>query len=183
MADTKNTAQQDDSQGKPAKAKAKTPRQPMPEQAPEDRAHNFMEVPFGYDAETAMLEASRCLECKRPRCVEGCPVNVDIPGFIGLVKQGRFLEAAQHLKQQNALPAVCGRVCPQEEQCESKCVLGLKGEPVAIGRLERFVADYERNSGEITPAAIAREEWEESRLYRGRARQPDRCRGSYPAGL
>jgi len=129
--------------------KPKTPRQPMPEQAPEDRARNFEEVPFGYTPETAQLEASRCLKCKKPKCVEGCPVNVDIPGFIAFVQEGKFIEAAQHLKQQNALPAVCGRVCPQEEQCESKCILGVKGEPVAIGRLERFVADFERASGKI----------------------------------
>ena len=135
---------------KPAKPKKpKIPRQPMPEQAPEDRARNFDEVPYGYSEETAMLEASRCLKCKKPKCVPGCPVNVDIPGFISLVAEGKFIEAAQHLKKQNALPAICGRVCPQEEQCESRCILGVKGEPVAIGRLERFVADYERNSGKV----------------------------------
>jgi len=121
----------------------------MPEQAPEDRARNFEEVPYGYDEKTAVLEASRCLKCKKPRCVTGCPVNVDIPGFITLVQEEKFIAAAMKIKQTNALPAVCGRVCPQEEQCEKLCVLGIKGEPVAIGRLERFVADYERNSGEI----------------------------------
>ena len=130
-------------------AKEKIPRQPMPEQAPEDRAKNFEEVPCGYSEQSAMLEASRCLTCKKPRCVEGCPVNINIPGFIALVKEGKFIEAAWKIKEQNALPAVCGRVCPQEEQCEKLCVLGVKGEPVAIGRLERFVADYERNSGQI----------------------------------
>jgi glutamate synthase (NADPH) small chain len=127
--------------------KPKTPRQSMPEQAPEDRARNFLEVPYGYSAETAILEAGRCLKCKKPGCVDGCPVHVDIPGFISLIQEGKFVEAARHLKEQNALPAVCGRVCPQEEQCESKCILGVKGESVAIGRLERFAADYERNSG------------------------------------
>ncbi len=121
----------------------------MPEQAPEDRARNFEEVPYGYTEETAMLEAGRCLKCKKPKCIAGCPVNVDIPGFIALVQEGKFIEAAWKLKEQNALPAVCGRVCPQEEQCEIVCVLGVKGEPVAVGRLERFVADYERNSGEV----------------------------------
>jgi len=136
-------------------AKEKIPRQPMPEQAPEDRARNFEEVPYGYTEETAMLEASRCLKCKKPRCVTGCPVNVDIPGFIALVQEGKFIEAAWKLKEQNALPAVCGRVCPQEEQCEKLCVLGAKGEPVAVGRLERFVADYERNSGNIKVPQIA----------------------------
>lgn len=130
-------------------AKEKIPRQPMPEQAPEDRARNFEEVPYGYTEETAMLEASRCLKCKKPKCIAGCPVNVDIPGFIALVQEGKFIEAAWKLKEQNALPAVCGRVCPQEEQCEIVCVLGVKDEPVAVGRLERFVADYERNSGNI----------------------------------
>lgn len=130
-------------------AKKKIPRQPMPEQAPEDRARNFEEVPYGYSEETAILEASRCLKCKKPRCVAGCPVNIDIPGFIALVQEGKFLEAARKVKEQNALPAVCGRVCPQEDQCEKLCVLGVKDEPVAVGRLERFVADYERNSGNI----------------------------------
>jgi glutamate synthase (NADPH/NADH) small chain len=132
-----------------AKKKEKIPRQPMPEQAPEDRARNFEEVPYGYTEETAMLEASRCLKCKKPKCIAGCPVNVDIPGFIALVQEGKFIEAAWKVKEQNALPAVCGRVCPQEEQCEIVCVLGVKDEPVAVGRLERFVADYERNSGKV----------------------------------
>jgi len=127
----------------------------MPEQAPEDRARNFEEVPYGYSEETAILEAGRCLKCKKPRCVAGCPVNVDIPGFIALVQEGKFIEAAWKLKEQNALPAVCGRVCPQEEQCEKLCVLGVKGEPVAVGRLERFVADYERNSGKIKVPEMA----------------------------
>jgi len=130
-------------------AKEKIPRQPMPEQAPEDRARNFEEVPYGYSEQSAMLEASRCLVCKKPRCVEGCPVNINIPAFISLVREGKFIEAAWKIKEQNALPAVCGRVCPQEEQCEKLCVLGVKGEPVAIGRLERFVADFERNSGQV----------------------------------
>ncbi|MBP8128909.1 MAG: NADPH-dependent glutamate synthase [Candidatus Hydrogenedentes bacterium] len=138
--------------GEPAqkpKAKPKIPRQLMPEQAPEDRVRNYKEVPFGYSEEIAVLEASRCLNCRNPKCVTGCPVHVDIPGFVSLVKERKFIEAAQKIKEQNALPAVCGRVCPQEEQCESKCILAIKGEAAAIGRLERFVADYERNSGEV----------------------------------
>ncbi|UCC97589.1 MAG: NADPH-dependent glutamate synthase [Phycisphaerales bacterium] len=135
-------------------AKEKIPRQPMPEQAPEDRARNFEEVPYGYSEQTAILEAGRCLKCKKPKCVAGCPVGIDIPGFIALVQEGKFIEAAWKVKEQNALPAVCGRVCPQEEQCEKLCVLGVKGEPVAIGRLERFVADYERNSGKISVPKI-----------------------------
>lgn len=125
------------------------PRQPMPEQKPEDRVQNFLEVPFGYTPETAMLEAARCLQCKAKPCVEGCPVAVNIPEFIGLVAEGKFIEAARKIKETNSLPAVCGRVCPQEEQCESRCVRGKKGEPVAIGRLERFAADFERNSGDV----------------------------------
>ncbi|NLN94386.1 MAG: NADPH-dependent glutamate synthase [Candidatus Hydrogenedens sp.] len=130
--------------------KPRPPRQPMPAQAPEDRARNFQEVPYGYTPELAMIEASRCLDCKNPKCVAGCPVNVDIPGFIRLIQQGKFIESARHLKEQNALPAICGRVCPQEEQCEKVCIIGIKNEPVAVGRLERFVADYERNSGAVT---------------------------------
>lgn len=127
----------------------RAPRQPMPEQDPLRRGCNFEEVALGYTPEAAMAEASRCLGCKKPRCVEGCPVNVDIPGFIGLIKVGKFIEAARKIKETNALPAICGRVCPQETQCEQKCVLGLKGEPVAVGRLERFVADYERQHGTV----------------------------------
>jgi glutamate synthase (NADPH/NADH) small chain len=137
------------SQEEPKAKKVKVPRHAMPEQAPEDRARNFEEVPFGYTDEMAIAEAGRCLTCKKPKCREGCPVGVDIPGFIGLVQQGKIMEAAAVLKSHNALPAVCGRVCPQEEQCESKCILGIKDEPVAIGRLERYVADYERKSGEM----------------------------------
>ncbi len=139
----------EDAVAPPRPRKEKVPRQSMPEQAPEDRARNFLEVPYGYPDEIALLEASRCLKCKKPGCVAGCPVNVDIPGFIGLIQEGKFIEAAQHLKKFNALPAVCGRVCPQEEQCEAQCVVGKKGDPVAIGRLERFVADYERQSGQM----------------------------------
>ena len=127
----------------------------MPEQAPQDRARNFDEVPFGYSEETAVLEAGRCLNCKNPRCVSGCPVNINIPAFITLIKEGKFIEAAMKVKEQNALPAVCGRVCPQEEQCEKLCVLGIKSEPVAIGRLERFVADYLRNSGQMPMPEMA----------------------------
>ena len=133
----------------------KIPRQNMPEQDPKARAKNFNEVPFGYSPETAMLEASRCIQCKRPFCVEGCPVEIDIPAFIKLISEGKFLEAARKIKEKNILPAVCGRVCPQEEQCEMKCVLGKKFEPVAIGRLERFAADHERNEGKIQVPEVA----------------------------
>ncbi|MBN1826915.1 MAG: NADPH-dependent glutamate synthase [Candidatus Eisenbacteria bacterium] len=123
------------------------PRQKMREQPAEKRVTNFTEVNLGLEAEVAMREAQRCLQCKKPPCVEGCPVSINIPGFIELVAEGRFDEAAKLIKKDNSLPAVCGRVCPQEEQCESRCVLGKKGDPVAIGYLERFVADYEREKG------------------------------------
>jgi glutamate synthase (NADPH/NADH) small chain len=135
--------------------KKKAPRQPMPEQDPRRRRYNFEEVPRGYSEETAMLEASRCIQCKKPGCVQGCPVNINIPGFISLVAQGKFIDALIKLKEQNALPAVCGRVCPQESQCESKCILGKKGEPVAIGRLERFTADYGRKHGGVPDPQMA----------------------------
>jgi glutamate synthase (NADPH/NADH) small chain len=130
-------------------AREKIPRQAMPEQEPEVRSHNFDEVPYGYTPELAQLEASRCIMCKKPKCVEGCPVEIDIPGFIALIKDGQFDAAARKIKETNALPAICGRVCPQEEQCEQVCVLGIKDEPVAIGRLERFAADWERNQGTV----------------------------------
>ncbi|WP_196598723.1 NADPH-dependent glutamate synthase [Pectinatus frisingensis] len=122
----------------------------MPEQDPKVRAHNFDEVALGYDEETAIAEASRCLTCPNPRCIKGCPVQVDIPGFIAKMKTGDFAEAIKVIKKSNALPAVCGRVCPQEHQCEKYCVMGIKGEPVGIGRLERFAADYDLASGNET---------------------------------
>ena len=117
---------------------------PMREQDPKVRVGNFQEVPFGYSPEEAVAEAKRCLQCKKPLCIEGCPVNVKIPQFIALIAEGRFSEAARKLKEDNSLPAICGRVCPQEEQCEIRCILGKKGDPVAIGNLERFAADFER---------------------------------------
>ena len=132
-----------------AEKKEAVPRQPMPEQDPKVRARNFEEVPFGYSQETAMLEASRCIQCKNPGCRQGCPVGIDIPGFIKQIAKGDFAAGIAKIKETNALPAVCGRVCPQEVQCESKCILGKKGEPVAIGRLERFLADWERKEGEV----------------------------------
>ena len=132
------------------KDRMKIPRQPMPEQEAKVRARNFDEVPLGYTPETAKTEALRCIQCKNPACVQGCPVQVDIPGFITLVSEGDFIGAAKKIKETNALPAVCGRVCPQEAQCEQLCVRGKKAEPVAIGRLERFVADFERAAGEVS---------------------------------
>ena len=133
----------------------KIPRQPMPEQEPKVRAKNFKEVPLGYDPETAMKEAQRCLQCKKPACVAGCPVGIDIPGFIRLIKEGEFTRSIRKLWEKNSLPAVCGRVCPQEIQCEGVCIVGKKGVPVAIGNLERFAADWERENGtgELPPKA------------------------------
>ncbi|AKB77245.1 Glutamate synthase [NADPH] small chain [Methanosarcina horonobensis HB-1 = JCM 15518] len=135
--------------------KSKKERTPMPEQPAEERRKNFSEVALGYTKEDALAEASRCLACKDPKCVEGCPVNVDIPGFIQLVCEENFEGAIEKIKETNTLPAICGRVCPQETQCEARCVLGKKGQPVAIGRLERFCADYEREKGVKTPEAIS----------------------------
>jgi glutamate synthase (NADPH/NADH) small chain len=153
---TLNKAQADKTEGKVLKPKKpKIPRQTMREQDPKDRIHNFNEVPFGYTPEIAMIEASRCIQCKKPKCVEGCPVEIDIPAFILAIKEGNFAESIRVLKDQNALPAICGRVCPQEDQCEIVCVIGIKGEPVAIGRLERFAADWERNNMEISVPEIA----------------------------
>lgn len=127
--------------------KEKIPRQPLPEQGPAERSRNFLEVPLGYSPETARKEAERCLQCKKPGCVTGCPVEVDIPGFIKLIKEGEYTQSIRNLWEKNSLPAVCGRVCPQEIQCEALCIVGKKGEPVAIGNLERFAADYERDHG------------------------------------
>jgi len=123
------------------------PRQNMPEQDPHERVRNFQEVPYGLTPEMARQEALRCLQCKKPLCCDGCPVNIDIPGFIKLIAEGDFLGAARKIKETNALPAVCGRVCPQEDQCEKVCIVGKKFKPVGIGNLERFVADYERKHG------------------------------------
>ncbi len=133
---------------KEGEKKPKVPRQSMPEQKPETRAKNFKEVPYGFNIELAQKEASRCIQCKKPLCFEGCPVNIDIPAFIKLIGECDFIGAARKIKETNGLPAVCGRVCPQEDQCEKVCVIGKKGDPVSIGSLERFVADYEREHGD-----------------------------------
>jgi len=127
----------------------KSSRQHMPEQLPELRVRNFEEVPYGYSPEAAVKEAKRCLNCKKPGCMTGCPVQVNIPKFLSLIAKGDFAAAARTVKEKNALPAVTGRVCPQEIQCESGCILGKKGDPVAIGNLERFCADYERDNNLI----------------------------------
>ena len=120
---------------------------PMREQTPQERIKNFKEVPFGYTEEEAVIEAKRCLTCKKPSCVAGCPVEIDIPAFVSRIAEKDFKGAIKVLKQKNVLPAICGRVCPQEDQCEKVCVLCKKMEPVAIGRLERFAADWEASSG------------------------------------
>lgn len=124
----------------------KKSRKHMAERSAEERIRDFNEVPLGYTAEEAIEEAKRCIQCKKPACVGGCPVEIDIPGFLRFVAMGDFESAVKKIKETNALPAICGRVCPQEEQCELKCILGVKGEPVAIGNLERFVADWERKN-------------------------------------
>jgi glutamate synthase (NADPH/NADH) small chain len=131
---------------KPPK-KEKIPRQIMPEQDPKVRARNFQEVPYGLSPELAQKEAERCIQCKDPRCIQGCPVEIDVPGFIKHIKEGDFEASIRLLWEKNALPAICGRVCPQEIQCEGLCVIGKKEEPVAIGNLERFAADHQRLHG------------------------------------
>ena len=122
-------------------------RVPVREQEPQVRAKNFEEVCYGYNEEEAMAEASRCIGCKNAPCMNGCPVSINIPGFIAQVKEGNFAEAFKIISESSALPAVCGRVCPQETQCEQKCIRGLKGEAISIGKLERFVADWARENG------------------------------------
>lgn len=124
---------------------------PMAKQDILDRIHNFYEVALGYTEEQAILEATRCLQCPNPRCVQGCPVGIDIPAFIKEIKEGNYSAAASKLKEKNSLPAVCGRVCPQENQCQELCVIGKMGDPISIGRLERFAADYERKAGVTIP--------------------------------
>ena len=130
-------------------------RVPIKEQDPKQRAHNFDEVCLGYNEEEAVLEASRCLRCKNPQCVQGCPVNINIPEFIFHLKEKDFEAAAKEIAKYSALPAVCGRVCPQEKQCEARCVVGKKGDAISIGKLERFTADYAREKGYKLSEAVA----------------------------
>lgn len=130
------------------------PRQKMPEQPADIRNRNFNEVNLGFDEQTAILESNRCLDCPKPICIDGCPVRIKIPDFIRLITQHDFIGAARKIKEDNLLPSVCGRVCPQEEQCEKTCVLASKFSAVSIGRLERFVADYERMHSEFRPPEL-----------------------------
>ena len=153
-----------------AKIKPEVLRQKKPEQDAMLRIRNFNEVSYGFDRELAVVEASRCLECKKPACVDGCPVEVDIPGSSGS-SPGSSSQAARLIKQSNALPAVCGRVCPQDDQCEKVCLLGKKGEPVAIGALERFAADFERETDQVTAAQGAAHR----QAHRGRRQRPRRA--------
>jgi glutamate synthase (NADPH/NADH) small chain len=139
------------------KLKKANKREPMPKQEPKLRIQNFDEVALGYSKEAAVREASRCLGCKKPPCIAGCPVDIDIPAFIDLVRHGDFIGAIHKIKEKNSLPAICGRVCPQEEQCEAVCVLAKKGQPIAVGRLERFVADYEFNLGDVRIPSLPRQ--------------------------
>ncbi|MHA1614022.1 MAG: NADPH-dependent glutamate synthase [Candidatus Thorarchaeota archaeon] len=133
------------------KRKPPTKKVPMPEQDAKKRSHNFDEVALGYTAEQAVEEAKKCMQCRNPKCIAGCPVEVPIKDFIVLVAEGKFMEAAAKIKETNSLPAICGRVCPQETQCEATCIYGIRNEAIAIGRLERFVADYARLHGEPLP--------------------------------
>jgi glutamate synthase (NADPH/NADH) small chain len=140
--------------GEQPKSRAKIPREHMRRQDPAVRRRNFDEVALGYSEEQAVREATRCLHCKKRPCVSGCPVEIEIPDFVSLIAEHRFDEAVAKIREKNSLPAVCGRVCPQEDQCEKMCVLGVKAEPVAIGRLERFAADYEMKSGKVSVPAL-----------------------------
>ncbi len=141
--------------GKAPKKKRERPpptkKVPMPEQDPLVRNKNFQEVALGYTAEQAIEEANKCLNCRNPKCISGCPVEVDIKSFVELIREKKFVEAALKIKETNTLPAICGRVCPQETQCEAPCIYGIRNEPIAIGRLERFVSDYARAYGEPLP--------------------------------
>jgi len=153
-------------------ARMKIPRQEPIEQAPAERSTNFLEVSFGFDLDRTVVEAQRCLDCKTPLCIDGCPVSIDIPGFITLVLQKDYVGAVNKIREANYLPAICGRVCPQETQCEELCVLGKKFTPVAIGKLERFVADYEMQHNLFVPPAIPEKRREKVAIV-----------GSGPAGL
>ncbi len=155
----------------------------MSEQPPEVRVKNFNEVALGYTEEEALLEASRCLQCKKPRCVEGCPVDIDIPAFIAKINEKDYNAAISTIKEKNNLPAICGRVCPQETQCEETCILGRKQEPVAIGRLERFASDWELKHGVQAPQTRYGSAGASPSLRGGDGRAKVAVIGSGPAGL
>jgi glutamate synthase (NADPH/NADH) small chain len=157
MSDVNNSQNAGSGEDKPEKKskRPKIPRTPIPEQDAKQRAQNFEEVALGYDRDMALIEASRCLQCKKPKCVAGCPVGIDIPQFIQALTDDDPAAAIQILKQKTSFPAVCGRVCPQEDQCEKLCILGKKQEPVAIGRLERYAADMEAKAGKGSLPEIA----------------------------
>ncbi len=138
-----------------SKERISIPRQRMPQQKSDKRIHNFDEVPLGYTVEQAITEANRCIQCKKPTCIDGCPVHINIPEFIGFIANGDFQSSIESMKKYNMLPAICGRVCPQEEQCEATCVLHKRGEAVAIGRLERFIADWEREGDRVVMPSLA----------------------------
>jgi glutamate synthase (NADPH/NADH) small chain len=141
-------------QGLKKKDRMQIPRQKMPEQDPSERRANFREVPCGLPFMAAVAEANRCIQCKKPKCIDGCPVGIDIPGFIDKVAAGDFPGGIRKMKETNMLPAICGRVCPQEEQCEKVCLLTKRGQSVAIGRLERFVADWEREHSKVETPVV-----------------------------
>ena len=145
-------------------------RVPVKEQEPKVRAANFEEVCLGYSKEEAMEEAARCLNCKNAQCVKGCPVGIDIPAFIQQVKEGNIEKSYQVIAESSALPAVCGRVCPQETQCEGKCIRGIKGDPVSIGKLERFAADWACENG-IKPAPAAQKNGHKAEIGRASCRE------------
>jgi glutamate synthase (NADPH) small chain len=160
--------------------KIKIPRTKISQQKPEERINNFNEVELGYTEEEALIESSRCLMCKKPRCIDGCPVEIDIKGFIALINEKEYKKALEKIREKNALPGVCGRVCPQEDQCEKVCILGIKDDPVAIGKLERFVADSEK---EKQYGLKSFESGSVDSLNNGNAKIKTAVIGSGPAGL
>ena len=163
-----------------SKERLAIPVQAMPEQDAKERIHNVQEVPRGYTDEQAMTEATRCLQCKKAPCVQGCPVEINIPGFLNAIVQGDFRAGIDIIKETNILPAVCGRVCPQEEQCQAYCIVGksLKSTDLAvqIGKLERFLADWEREKSETKMPEIKPPTGQEGRDRRLRPCRPYRCR-------
>ncbi len=175
---------QDDITNEKKPKKIKTPRTKIAQQKPEVRVNNFNEVELGYTEQEALLESSRCLMCKKPKCIDGCPVEIDIKSFIALISQKEYKKALEKIREKNALPGVCGRVCPQEDQCEKVCILGIKDDPVAIGKLERFVADSEKEKLYVGKSL---EGVPEDSLNAGQKNKKEKIKtaviGSGPAGL